>query len=67
MDRKFLEVSQISDRTKMFEEQEVKVKTNEGVTLINLVHVAKCCGLTKRKKVLTMLGGLIEELQKSFK
>lgn len=45
MDKKFLEVSQVSDRTKMFEGQEVKVKTDKGVTLINLVHVAKCCGL----------------------
>lgn len=30
----------------LFEGQEVKVKTDEGVTLINLVHVAKCCGVT---------------------
>lgn len=47
MHKKFLEVSQISDRTKIFEGQEVKVKTDRGVTLINLVHVAKCCGLTR--------------------
>ena len=32
---------------KLFEGQEVKVKTDKGVTLINLVHVAKCCGITK--------------------
>lgn len=32
----------------LFEGQEVKVKTDEGVTLINLVHVAKCCGLTRQ-------------------
>ena len=67
MDRKFLEVSQISDRTKMFEEQEVKVKTNEGVTLINLFHVAKCCGLTKRKKGIDYVRwtdrGIAEKLQ----
>lgn len=47
MNNKFLEVSQISDRTKMFEGQEVKVKTNKGAILINLVHTAKCCGLNK--------------------
>lgn len=60
MDKKFLEVSQIKERKsekkeeslkmneiKLFEGQEVKVKTDEGVTLINLVHVAKCCGLNK--------------------
>lgn len=35
---------------KLFEGQEVKVKTDKGVTLINLVHVAKCCGLTKIAK-----------------
>lgn len=32
---------------KLFEGQEVKVKTDKGNTLINLVHVAKCCGLTR--------------------
>ncbi|OPX48521.1 hypothetical protein [Clostridium thermobutyricum] len=30
---------------KLFEGNEVKVKTDAGKTLINLVHVAKCCGL----------------------
>lgn len=34
----------------LFEGQEVKVKTDEGHTLINLVHTAKCCGLTKTAK-----------------
>jgi len=34
---------------KLFEGQEVKVKTDKGATLINLVHVAKCCGLTQTK------------------
>lgn len=34
----------------MFEDQEVKVKTDKGETLINLVHTAKCCGLVKNKK-----------------
>ena len=33
---------------KLFEGNEVKVKTDEGKTLINLVHVAKCCGLTRK-------------------
>lgn len=31
----------------LFEGNEVKVKTDKGETLINLVHTAKCCGLTK--------------------
>lgn len=31
----------------LFEGQEVKVKTDKGETLINLVHTAKCCGLTQ--------------------
>lgn len=34
----------------MFEGQEVKIKTDKGITAINLVHVAKCCGLTQIKK-----------------
>lgn len=34
----------------LFEGQEVKVKTDEGVTLINLVHTAKCCGLVDTSK-----------------
>ena len=34
----------------LFEGQQVKVKTDEGTTLINLVHVAKCCGLTREQK-----------------
>ena len=33
----------------LFEGQQVKVKTDEGTTLINLVHVAKCCGLTREQ------------------
>lgn len=36
--------------TKIFEGQEVTVETTKGITLINLVHTAKCCGLTKNKK-----------------
>lgn len=32
---------------KIFEGQEVSVITDKGEKLINLVHVAKCCGLTK--------------------
>lgn len=35
---------------KIFEGQEVRIKTNEGNTLINLVHVAKCCGLTREDR-----------------
>lgn len=35
----------MSEQLILFEGQEVKVKTNEGKTLINLVHTAKCCGL----------------------
>lgn len=34
----------------LFEGQEVKVTTNKGVTLINLVHTAKCCGLVDTSK-----------------
>lgn len=29
----------------LFEGNEVKVKTDKGEVLINLVHTAKCCGL----------------------
>ena len=35
---------------KLFEGQEVEVKTDKGNTLINLVHVAKGCGLSENKK-----------------
>jgi hypothetical protein len=34
---------------KIFESQEVKVKTDKGVTLINLASTARICGLTKNK------------------
>lgn len=37
----------MNNQIKSFEGQDVRVQTDEGVTLINLVHVAKCCGLTK--------------------
>lgn len=40
----------MSKEIKLFEGQEVKVKTDEGVTLINLVHVARCCGLIRQVK-----------------
>ncbi|WP_346961793.1 hypothetical protein [Clostridium sp.] len=33
---------------KLFENQEVKIKTDKGITLINLVHVAKSCGLVRK-------------------
>ncbi|MBM7835721.1 hypothetical protein [Clostridium sardiniense] len=32
----------------LFEGNEVKVKTDKGETLVNLVHTAKCCGLTQK-------------------
>ncbi|MGL5440832.1 MAG: hypothetical protein ACRDA4_10720 [Filifactoraceae bacterium] len=35
---------------KIFEGQEVKITTNEGKTIINLVHVAKCCGLVNKTR-----------------
>lgn len=58
MNNKFLEASQIKKREsvkmnnkiQLFEGQEVRVKTYEGNTLINLVHVAKCCGLIRQVK-----------------
>ena len=40
---------------KLFEGQEVQVKTDKGNTLINLVHVAKACGLIKNKTNGTMI------------
>jgi hypothetical protein len=36
-----------NELVQMFEGQEVKIVTEEGNTLINLVHTAKACGLTK--------------------
>ncbi|MBU3186634.1 hypothetical protein [Clostridium estertheticum] len=38
-----------NELVRMFESQEVKVITDEGVTLINLVHTAKCCGLIRSR------------------
>jgi len=37
----------MSENLILFEGQEVKVKTDKGETLINLVHTATCCGLTQ--------------------
>lgn len=37
----------MNNQIQLFEGQEVKVKTDKGNTLINLVHTAKCCGLNK--------------------
>lgn len=34
----------------LFEGQEVKVKTDQGVELFNLANTAKCCGLVIRDK-----------------
>lgn len=38
-----------NEQIMLFEENEVKVVTEEGNILINLCHVAKCCGLTRLK------------------
>ena len=56
---------------KLFEGQEVKVKTDKGVTLINLVHVAKCCGLIEIKNSKEYVnwkqaGGITKKLRKMF-
>lgn len=56
---------------KLFEGQEVKVKTDEGNTLINLVHTAKCCGLVEIKKGTAYVnwkqsGGITKKLKKIF-
>ena len=40
---------------KLFEGNEVKVKTEEGNTLINLVHVAKCCSLVREDRGYTKI------------
>lgn len=54
----------------LFENEEVKIKTDEGITLINLVHTAKCCGLCKTAKsgniVVTWKdrNGLVDKLTK---
>ena len=39
------------DSVKLFDDQEIKVRTDEGKILINLIHVAKCCGLTRKNKI----------------
>lgn len=39
----------MNEQLVLFEGQEVKVKTDEGKTLINLVHTAKCCGLIRTR------------------
>lgn len=36
----------MNEQLVLFENEEVKVRTDEGNVLINLVHTAKCCGLT---------------------
>jgi hypothetical protein len=36
----------MNEQLVLFENEEVKVRTDQGETLINLVHTAKCCGLT---------------------
>lgn len=37
----------MNEQLVLFENEEVKVRTDEGHVLINLVHTAKCCGLTQ--------------------
>ena len=39
------------DSVKLFENQEVKVEQMRGKILVNLIHVAKCCGLTRKDKI----------------
>jgi formylmethanofuran dehydrogenase subunit D len=39
----------MSNLVKIFEGQEIKVKSDKGETLINLVHTAKSCGVVKMK------------------
>lgn len=56
---------------KLFEGQEVQVKTDKGNTLINLVHVAKGCGLSESKKGREYVnwkqaGGVVKKLNKLF-
>lgn len=40
----------MNNQIQLFEGQEVQVKTDTGVTLINLVHTAKYCGLVDTSK-----------------
>lgn len=56
---------------KLFEGQEIQVKTDKGNTLINLVHVAKGCGLSESKKGKEYVnwkqaGGIVKKLNKLF-
>ena len=37
----------MKDTLILFDNEEVKVRTDKGETLINLVHTAKCCGVTQ--------------------
>lgn len=37
-------------KTEIFEGQDISFKTTEGKTLINLVHTAKCCGITNKDR-----------------
>ncbi|CAG9706451.1 hypothetical protein [Clostridium neonatale] len=57
----------MNNQIQLFEGQRVKVKTDEGTTLINLVHVAKCCGIIKRKNEVDYIrwngkGGVVEKI-----
>jgi very-short-patch-repair endonuclease len=59
-----------NELVQMFEDQEVKIVTDEGNTLINLAHTAKCCGLVKSKNgkdyVRWTDKGVIEKLNKIY-
>jgi hypothetical protein len=39
----------MNEQLVLFENEEVKVRTDEGNVLINLVHTAKCCGLVRTR------------------
>lgn len=56
---------------KIFEGQEVRIKTKEGNTLINLVHTAKCCGLIykdrdKKRISWKNRNGIVDKLKKIY-
>lgn len=56
---------------KLFEGNEVKVKTDEGKTLINLVHVAKYCGLTYKDRNIQRISwknrnGVVDKVKKIY-
>lgn len=59
------------DSVKLFKNQEVKVRTDEEKILVNLIHVAKCCGLTRKDKGYELIrwkanGSVTEKLKLIF-